>query len=373
MPSTVYFSDMRANFRQNLLDKVETLLDRVGLEERIKPRDLVAIKLHFGERGNTSFIRPLFFRRIVEKVKQLGGKPFLTDANTLYVGSRSDSVAHTLTALENGFSYASVGAPLIIADGLRGGSYRDVPVDGELLKSVAIGSEIVEADALISVAHFKGHEVTGFGGTLKNLGMGCAARKGKLEQHSGLSPKVKAKKCVGCGACVPYCAQGAISLIKKKSHIDPDRCVGCGECILVCPEEAIQIRWSESPDSLQKKMAEYTLGVLDGKREKSVFLNFLTQISPACDCYGHCDAPIVHDIGITASTDPVAIDKASVDLVNRGIPLANSCVGPDCGPDKFRAIYPEIDWNVQLAHAERLGLGETAYNLVTLELPQKKE
>ena len=231
----------------------------------------------------------------------------------------------------------------------------------------------MEADVLISVAHFKGHEITGFGGTLKNVGMGCAARKGKLEQHSDLSPKVKSKKCVGCATCLAYCAQRAISLKQKKAYIDPQKCVGCGECILVCPEEAIQIQWSAEADSMQKKMAEYALGTLAGKKEKSIFLNFLTQISPACDCYGHCDAPIVHDIGITASADPVALDKASVDLVNQGTPLAGSCLGPDCGSDKFRAVYPNIDWNAQLQHAERLGLGTTSYDLIRLELPQKQK
>jgi uncharacterized Fe-S center protein len=302
----------------------------------------------------------------------LGGIPFLTDANTLYVGTRSNSVSHLTTAIENGFSFSTVGAPIIIADGLRGGSAREVAIDGNLFKSVAVGADIVEADVLISAAHFKGHELSGFGGAIKNVGMGAAARKVKLAQHSDLSPKIKAKKCIGCGDCIEHCAQQAISMVKKKSVIDPEKCVGCGECILVCDQKAIVIRWNGDPGIFQRKLVEYTKGALKGKEKKSVFLNFLTQISPACDCYGHCDAPIVSDIGILASSDPVAIDHASVDLVNRGTPLASSCIGDDCGPDKFRAIYPKIDWNVQLDYGQEMGLGEKDYNLIALETPLKK-
>ncbi len=367
MPSNVYYADMRASHRQNLLAKLGILLDRIELEKKVKPRDLVAIKVHFGEKGNTSFIRPVFFRVIVDRVKELGGKPFLTDANTLYVGTRSDSISHLTTAMENGFSYASVGAPIIIADGLRGQSYREVEINGNLLKTVAVGEDIAEADVFISVAHFKGHELSGFGGSIKNTGMGCASRKGKLQQHSSLSPKVNGKSCVGCGDCVKNCAQHAISMKNKKSYIDVDKCVGCGECILICPEQAIQIQWSEPPENFQKKMVEYTKGVLAGKEKKSAFINFLTQVSPACDCYGHCDAPIVADVGITASSDIVALDQASVDLVNKAHPLAGSCVGPDCGQDKFRAVYPKIDWTVQLRYAEEMGLGSREYTLLGLD------
>jgi uncharacterized protein len=372
MASDVYFSDLRAGHRQNLLDKIKTLLDKVDLESKIKEKDLVAIKLHFGEKGNTSFIRPLYFRPIVERARELGGNPFLTDANTLYVGTRSDSVSHLTTAVENGFSFATVGAPILIADGLRGGSFRDVNIEGNLFKSVAVAADIAEADVLISAAHFKGHELSGFGGAIKNVGMGAAARKGKLAQHSDLAPKVKSKKCIGCGDCVEHCSQHAISLVKKKSFIDPVKCIGCGECILICPEGAIDIQWNGDADDFQKKMVEYTKGVLRGKEKKSVFINFLTQISPACDCYGHCDAPIVSDIGILASTDPVAIDQASVDLVNRGTPLAASCIGDNCGPDKFRAIYPKIDWNVQLDYGQEMGLGVKEYNLIPLESSSRK-
>ncbi len=257
----VYFSDMRASSKENYLSKLVRLLDAAGLEEMITPRSLVAIKLHFGEKGNTAFIRPPFIRAIVDRLKKLDASPFLTDTNTLYAGTRGNSVSHLNTAIQNGFAFSVVDAPVIIADGMRGASWRTVKIDQQIIKTAYLGKEIVESDYLVSVAHFKGHELTGFGGTLKNLGMGCAARKGKLEQHSGLSPKVKAKKCVGCGDCIDHCAQNAISLVEEKALIDSKKCVGCGECILICPNSAINIQWSADIPIMQKKMVEYTAAV----------------------------------------------------------------------------------------------------------------
>lgn len=366
--SKVYFSDLRASSKENLPSKLIRLMNSAGLEEIIVPRGLTAIKLHFGEKGNTAFIRPFFIRGIVDRLKELGASPYLTDANTLYAGTRGNSVSHLNTAIENGFAYSVVNAPIIIADGMRGASFSRVKIEQEIIKTAYVGKEIVESDVLISVAHFKGHELSGFGGTIKNLGMGCASRKGKLEQHSDLSPKVKDKKCEGCGDCTQHCAQTAISLLEEKALIDPEKCVGCGECILICPNGAIAVQWSGDIEIFQKKMAEYTLAVLKDKREKAFFLNFLTDISPACDCYGHSDAPIVHDVGITASKDPVAIDQASVDLVNRQMATGNSCLTSHTKPgeDKFRGIYPRIDWSIQLDHAEKLGLGSREYELVTI-------
>jgi uncharacterized Fe-S center protein len=366
--SNVYFCDLRTSMKENLPAKLKRLIETAGLKEIISTRNLVAIKIHFGEKGNVAFIRPVLIRPIVDAVKDLGAAPFLTDANTLYAGTRGNSISHLITAMENGFAYSVVNAPLIIADGLRGASFSKVRIDQEIIKTAYIGKEIVEADVLISAAHFKGHELSGFGGTIKNLGMGCAARKGKLEQHSDLSPKVKKKKCVGCGECVDHCAQKAISLKEGKAGIDPEKCVGCGECILICPNGAIDVQWNADIPLFQKKMAEYSWAVLKGKRHKSMFLNFLTNISPACDCYGHNDAPLVPDIGILASRDPVAIDQASVDLVNQqpGGPRSclTTCRGP--GEDKFKAVYPKIDWAVQLDHAEQIGLGRREYELVTI-------
>ncbi|NVM56535.1 MAG: DUF362 domain-containing protein [Desulfobacterales bacterium] len=368
MKSTVYFADLRAKPGQNLLSKLKNLLDAVGLADRVKKEALVAVKLHFGEAGNTAYIRPVFIRRIVDGVKEAGGRPFLTDANTLYVGSRSDSIGHLTTAIQNGFTYAVVDAPLIIADGLRGGNETAVGVNLKRFEKVYIGAEIVRAEAIVSAAHFKCHELSGFGGTIKNLGMGCASRKGKLAQHSTVSPKVSEKKCEGCGECVEYCAQEAISLVDEKSEIDPKKCVGCGECIIICPNQAIQIQWDQAIPAFLENMVDYTAGVLKGKEGAATFLNFITQVSPACDCYPHNDAPIVADIGIVASNDPVAIDQASADLVNRAEGLPNSALTTNFKPgeDKFRAIYPKVDWEIQLKYAEKIGLGTRVYELVII-------
>ncbi|NVL90451.1 MAG: DUF362 domain-containing protein [Desulfobacterales bacterium] len=368
MKSAVYFTDLRAKPNENLTDKVKRLLEAIGLADRVKERALVAVKLHFGEAGNTAYVRPVFLRKIVDTIKELRGCPFLTDANTLYVGSRSDSVSHLTTAIRNGFTYAVVDAPLVIADGLRGGNETAVTVNLKRFKRVYIGSEIVRADTIVSVAHFKGHELSGFGGTIKNLGMGCASRKGKLAQHSTVSPGVSRKKCEGCGECVSYCAQEAISLIDEKAEIDPKKCVGCGECIIICPNQAIQIKWGQDIPAFLESMVEYTAGVLKGKRDSATFLNFITQVSPACDCYSHNDAPIVADIGIVASTDPVAIDQASADLVNNAEGLKDSCLTKNFRPgeDKFRALYPKVDWEIQLEYAEAIGLGTRDYELVNI-------
>lgn len=366
--SQVYFADLRASAKENLFEKLVRLMDMLDLKNIIRPRHLVAIKMHFGEKGNTAFIRPNFLRQIVEHMKELGASPFLTDTNTLYAGTRGNSVSHLDLATQNGFAYSVVNAPIIIADGMRGASSSVVRINQENVKSAHIGKEIAESDVLISVAHFKGHELSGFGGTIKNLGMGCASRRGKLVQHSDVSPKVKRKNCIACSECVEHCAQSAISIENKKAVIDPKRCVGCGECILICDNKAIDVRWNADIPLFQKKVVEYTLAVLKGKKGRAAFLNFLTHISPACDCYGHSDAPIVQDLGIMASKDPVAIDQASADMVNRQVGLEGSSLSSHKGADedKFKGLYPKVDWTIQLSYAEKLGLGNRKYELVTI-------
>jgi len=363
MKSKVFLIDIRAKYQENFLKKINRLLEAAGIFEITGKKNLTAIKLHFGELGNTAFIRPVYLREIVKTVANAGGKPFLTDANTLYAGTRSDSPNHLETAIKNGFSYSVVNAPLIIADGLRGKNEIPVEVNRKHFKEVYIGSEIVNADSLLSVAHFKGHELTGFAGTLKNLGMGCASRRGKLAQHAELSPKIKPKKCIGCGECVEHCSHKAISLKDEKAVINPKNCVGCGECIIVCQTGAVTIRWDRSIPVFMEKMVEYTEGVLKAKEKKTLFVNFITDISPACDCVPYNDAPIVRNIGVVASKDPVALDQASVDLVNREEGLSGSCLerNREPGGDKFRGIYPEVDWEFQLDYAESLGIGNRNY------------
>ncbi|MDM8556161.1 DUF362 domain-containing protein [Desulfococcaceae bacterium HSG7] len=368
MSSSVYFIDLRASFKKNLMTKIDLLLDAAGMSEIIKKKDLVAVKLHFGEAGNAAFIRPIFIRQMVGCVKKAGGDPFLTDANTLYAGTRSDTPAHIRTAIQNGFAFSVVDAPIIIADGLRGKSETAVTVNRKHFKKVYIGTDIIQADALVSVAHFKGHELSGFGGTIKNLGMGCASRRGKMAQHSGLGPKVVKKKCVGCGECIGHCSQSALSLKKKKAVIDAEKCIGCGECILICSNKAVQVRWNQSVPLFMEKMIEYTEGVLKNKVGKSLFINVINNVSPACDCPPFNDAPIVRDIGFLAGTDPIAVDRASVDLVNAEKVLEGSCLktNTDPGEDKFRGIYPKVDWDVQFDYAEQIGLGTCDYKLVKI-------
>ena len=377
MKCPVYFSDLKVQSGKTLLDKLDILLDRANLKEKIREKDLVAIKLHFGEKGNTAYVRPIFLRRVVDRVRQCKGKPFLTDTNTLYTGSRSEAVSHLITAFENGFTESVVNAPIVIADGLRGNSAVKVRIDKPLFKTVSIAREICMTDALVVVTHFKGHELSGFGGALKNLGMGCSSREGKLSQHSNISPRVKGKACKGCETCLTWCAQEAISMLPLKSgvetkqgvaSIDPKKCVGCGECILSCPSGAIQIQWNESIPIFQKKMVEHACGAVQKKKGKVLYVNFLTQISPACDCYGYSDTPIVNDIGILSSEDPVAIDQTSVDLVNKEEGNRSSKLSKNWEPegDKFRAIYPEVDWNIQLAYAEEIGMGTREYELIRI-------
>jgi uncharacterized Fe-S center protein len=374
MTTQVYFADMRAGMRENLHTKLERLTDRAGLSNMIKGGELVAIKMHFGEKGGHAYIRPTFVRRIVDQVKKLGGKPFLTDSSTLYPGERKNAVSALTCAIENGFAYAVVNAPLIMSDGLRGHSARRVTVPGQILSGVDIGLEIIEADVLIVLSHFKCHELSGFGGAIKNLAMGCSSREGKLEQHSTVAPNISEKNCTTCGACLKACAHDAIDLSSGKAILDVSRCVGCGRCITVCEPQAIRIQWNEESPLVMKKMAEYALGAISGKTNKLLFVNFVTQVSPACDCYGHSDAPIVPDLGILASTDPVALDQACADLVNqaRGLPGTAMQNGHESGGDKFRGVYPQIDWEVQLDHGEKVGLGQRTYELVRLEPEREK-
>ncbi len=369
MKSKVFFIDLRADNKKNLLDKISDLLNEAGLSNILEKNDLTAVKLHFGEPGNTSFIRPVFIRKIIEIIKKAEAEPFLTDANTLYAGKRSDAVNHLTSAVQNGFGYSTVEAPIIIADGVRGKSETEVEVNLKRFKKVYIGREIIEADFLLSAAHFKGHEISGFGGTIKNLGMGCASRRGKLAQHSNLSPKIKGKLCKSCGTCKKHCPSGAISVKpKEKAKIDEQKCIGCGGCIAVCPEHAIDIRWNESVPVFLEKMVEYTAGVLKNKKDKAFFINFIMDVSPACDCHSFNDAPIVKNIGIVASTDPVAIDKASVDLVNNEPGILGSCLKNSAAPgdDKFKDIYPYINWESQFVYAEEIGLGKQEYELIRL-------
>ncbi len=371
--ATVYVTDLHADWKQNVIDKVGALFDLLKPDQIFKPNDMIGIKLHFGEAGNTAYIRPQFVRRIVERLKAIGMIPFLTDTNTLYRGSRTNACSHLATAFENGFAREITSAPLIIADGLRGSSQTRIAVNGRHIKQAHIASDIDNADGLVVLTHFKGHELTGFGGALKNLGMGCASREGKLEQHSNISPKVSKKKCIGCGDCAVWCKGGAITLDEtnevRQARITPENCIGCAECILTCPQGAIQVQWNESIPIFMEKMVEYASAICRDKSAKLIFMTFVMDVSPLCDCTPFSDRPIVPNLGILASLDPVAIDQAAVDMVNAspGNPVSTLNKGLDPGGDKFRALFPDIDWEAQLKYAEEIGLGNRKYNLLSLK------
>lgn len=374
MAADVFFMDLEVTSRENLPQKLARLVEKTGIKDLISPNDLVAVKLHFGEKGNTAFIRPVFIRQVIETIKGCHGNPFLTDANTLYVGTRTNAVSHIHTAIANGFSYSSMdGTPVVIADGLLGKSETTIPINQKNCKHTYIGSAVVDADVLVSVAHFKGHDLSGFGGALKNVGMGCASRKGKLDMHSRVSPRIRRKTCIGCAQCADHCPAAAITMKEtekkeEKAYLDPKKCIGCAECVVRCPTESVKINWNQTIPVFLEKMMEYAFGVLEGKKNKALFINFITDVAPKCDCVSYNEPPIVNDIGVLASTDPVAIDQAAADLVNSRQGLPGTILKTNLEPhgDKFKGLYPNVEWEHQLEHAQKLGLGSRQYRLVEI-------
>ena len=369
--SKVYYSDFRVKPGSNLLLKLQNLCKKAGFDEVDMDGKFVAIKMHFGELGNLAFIRPNYAKAVADMVKEKGGIPFLTDANTLYPGSRRHAVEHLDCAAINGFNTTTTGCQIIIADGLKGTDDVAVPVaGGEYVKEAKIGRAIMDADIIISLNHFKGHELTGFGGAIKNLGMGCASRPGKMEQHSSGIPIVHENLCRGCTRCIRECGSGALSMVNEKAVIDEVLCTGCGRCIAACTFDAIQVKDWDAGDILGRKMAEYTKAVVDGKPHFHISLAM--DISPNCDCHGENDAPILPDIGMFASFDPVAIDQACVDLALKSKPLPNSQLtdnldseGWHCHHDHFKDSNPNVRWKETLEHAEKIGIGRREYELIS--------
>lgn len=354
MSIKVYFSSLDNPKFNTPLNKIKRLMEHCNIKKMFNKKDLVAIKVHFGELGNTSFIRPILLRPVIEVLKNIKTNPYLTDTNTLYIGMRTNSVDHLHDAALNGFNYSTLQVPVIIADGLRGENTKEIKIESEVLKKVKIASDIYNADGMIVISHFKGHEVSGFGGTIKNISMGCASRSGKLDMHSQNKPVVKQSKCTVCGLCVKNCQVKAI-IIKEKAVIT-DKCVGCARCIAICPEEAIESLWNETSETTQKKMVDYAFAVTEKFKSKILFINVLTSISPACDCYGGNDGPVTEDIGYLASTDPVALDKASLDLVIK-----------QAGKDPFKEIYPKINSKIQFDYAVKIGFSNLNYDLIKIE------
>jgi len=368
MASTVYFARVKAGSKdESAIARVRQLFEAARFDTLIEADALTAIKLHVGERGNDAHLRPEYVRQVVELVQASGGRPFVTDTNTLYSGSRHDAVDHLATALEHGFDYAVLGAPFIISDGLVSDHYRDVRIDKKHFDTVKIAGDILAAPSMIVMSHFKAHAMAGFGGAIKNLAMGCAPSAGKADQHKGMKPIVDVQKCSACGVCVGVCPRSAISIEAGAPRINYDRCVGCGECMAMCETSSISYDWEHDLQRFVEMLTEYAFGATAGKRGVG-YLNFLLQITPDCDCVPWSDAPIVPDVGILASTDPVAIDAASVDLVNgqRGIPGTRLVNNLEPGEDKFKGVWSETQGSVQITYGEEIGLGTGSYKLVEL-------
>ena len=365
--SPVYFTNLRATPDCNLLQKLERLVKKAGIEQIDFKDKFTAIKMHLGEPGNVAYLRPNFAKVIVDLIKAQGGRCFLTDCNTLYVGRRKHALDHLDAAYENGFNPFCTGCHVIIADGLKGTDETLVPVEGgEYIKEAKIGTAIMDADIIISLTHFKGHENTGFGGTMKNIGMGSGSRAGKMEMHNAGKPLVNRELCVGCGACAKNCAHGAISFPERKAQIDHGKCVGCGRCIGACHFDAVETMWDEANDVLNKKIAEYTKAVLDGR--PSFHISLVLDVSPFCDCHAENDMPIIPDVGMFASFDPVALEMACADACNRqpvmpGSYLDDKHTGE---PDHFCGTHPDTNWRVCVDHAEKLGLGSKEYQLIEI-------
>jgi uncharacterized protein len=327
----------------------------IGFNDKIAEDDFVAMKIHFGEKYNTGYIKPQWIKGVVGELAKRTSRAFLTDSNTLYVGRRSNSVDHIQLAWSHGFTPDVVGVPVIIADGLIGRDDREIAAGRSRVRSAKIAGAILDADALLCLTHVTGHVQTGIGASIKNMGMGCASRAGKLDQHSVVHPRVSAKLCRNCGICLDHCPEAAIVQAEGHVVIDGEKCVGCGECLVVCKPGAIKWRWDEDSPRIQEKLAEYALTVQGRFKGKVGFVNVLIHVTKDCDCMAKSQPPVVGDLGILASSDPVAVDKATADLV-----IARA------GEDVFRKGY-DLDWAVQFRHGEAIGLGSVSYTLTTLD------
>ncbi len=375
MKSKVYFTNMRCKINESLLTKLDKVIDQAKIEDIDFNGKFVAIKIHFGEAGNLAYLRSNFAKVVVDKVKSLGGKPFLTDCNTLYVGKRKHALEHMEVAYEHGFSPLQTGCHVIIGDGLKGTNEVCVPVEGgTYVKEAKIGQAIMDADIIISLSHFKGHQKAGFGGAMKNLGMGCGSRAGKMEMHSSSKPFILDENCIGCGKCKQNCAHNAITIVNKKASMDQEICTGCGRCLGVCPTDAVSAHFNEAIPILNRKMAEYTKAVINDRPHFHISLAM--DISPKCDCHSGNDLAIIPNVGIFASFDPVAIDQAAADKCEKMPIIPGSMLDEGkCNhghephlaqADIFTLVHPDTNWNSCLEHAEKLGIGSREYDLIEI-------
>ena len=373
--SKVYYTDFRAKLGEGLPLKLQRLIRTAGIDQIDMEGKFVAIKMHFGELGKLGFLRPNYARAVADVVKSLGGKPFLTDCNTLYPGSRKNALEHLYCAWENGFTPMTVGCPILIGDGLKGTDDVEVPVEGgEYVKAAKIGRAVMDADIFISLSHFKGHEMTGFGGAIKNIGMGCGSRAGKKEQHSNGKPVINADACRGCKRCLHECANNGLHFDEatRKMQVVTENCVGCGRCVGACNFDAIAFANDAATKELNCRMAEYTKAVIDGR--PGFHISLVMDISPNCDCHPENDAPILPDIGMFCSFDPLALDQACVDACLRQQPLPGSQLYDNMHKegfcdhhDHFENSTPESEYKTCLAHAEKIGIGSREYELIEMK------
>lgn len=371
----VYYTDFRAKIGEGLPTKLKRLIKAAGIGDIDMDGKFVAVKMHFGELGNLSFLRPNYARAVVDVVKEFGGVPFLTDCNTLYPGSRKNAIEHLYCAWENGFTPMTVGCPIIIGDGLKGTDDIEVPVEGgEYIDKAKIGRAVMDADIFISLSHFKGHETTGFGGAIKNIGMGCGSRAGKKAQHMNGQPEIDHELCRGCRACLRECANDGLSFDEstRKMSINTQNCVGCGRCIGACNFDAIAFANYAATKDLNCRMAEYTKAVIQNRPNFHVSL--IVDVSPNCDCHAENDAPILPNIGMFASFDPLALDQVCVDACLKATPLPNSQLAEAMEKedfcdhhDHFENTTPNSEYKTCLAHAEKIGLGTRDYEIVVVK------
>ena len=365
MASKVYFADLRADYHENLQQKLTRLMKTAGMGDIDFKDKYAAIKLHFGEPGNLAFLRPNLAKTVADFVRERGGKPFLTDCNTLYVGGRKNALDHMDSANLNGFGPMTTGCQIIIADGLKGNDEVEVPVEGgEYVKNAKIGRAVMDADVFISLTHFKGHESAGFGGCLKNIGMGCGSRAGKMEQHNAGKPHIAQELCIGCGQCRKICAHDAPSIVDRKASIDQNKCVGCGRCIAVCPMDAIEGVYDPNGHLLNCKMAEYAKAVVQGR--PSFHISLAMDISPNCDCHAENDVPVIPNVGMFASFDPVALDEACAEMCSRMPRNPNASFEDISSDDLFHAVHTVTHWQDQTEHGEKIGLGSREYELIEI-------
>ncbi len=342
----------------------KSLIESGGYLDDVKKGDYVGIKLHVGELGNKSYIKPEIVKVIVDYLKKRGAKPFLFDCNSLYRGKRWNGVDHHENAYKNGFTYEAIGAPFMVGDGIRGMDETDIDIKNYKDESAHLGRIIEDIDYLFVVTHFKFHELFGYGGAIKNIGMGMASRRGKLFLHSDIRPGVLASKCTVCGACAATCPSHAIT-VGEVANIDKNTCIGCGMCVVACKYGAIEFEWSNTRECVIKTL--YYAKAITDKVGRCSYLNVLTDITPHCDCYGYTKDFVVGDIGFLFSKDIVAIDAVSADLVNRAEPLEGFKFKRKelAKTDKVNAIFDiDLDMDEFFETAQKIGLGSREYNLV---------